>query len=57
MISTVTATPEQVERQWDSLTDWQRDQIRLARSLGKSILVTVADFGEHKAIYSLDVLS
>lgn len=51
----ITATPEQVEKQWDILTQWQRDQVSLARLRGKSLHVTVLDLGVFKVLYSVDV--
>ena len=53
--SVIEATPEQIEKKWDKLTEWQRDQVSLARALGKSLHITVLDLGEFKVLYDVSV--
>ena len=49
------ATPDQVETQWHTLTEWQREQVRQARALGRSLQVTVLDLGDTKVLYDLAI--
>ena len=52
----VSATPEQVEKKWDPLTEWQKSQVRYARALGRPLSVTILSIGEESNIlYDLTV--
>ena len=55
MKSVITATPEQIERAWEELTDWQKEQVILAKALKKSLYVTLLDVGEFKVLYDLSL--
>lgn len=53
---TITATPDQVEKKWDNLTDYQKSQVTLARALHKSLQVEIIDRIEDRILYNLGVI-
>lgn len=57
MLKTIsTQTAEQIERQWHGLTEWHQKQLSLARTLGKSLQVTLLEVGSEKIVYDVAVI-
>lgn len=54
---TIQATPEQVERKYHRLTDWQKKQVQEARTFRKLLNVTVIDIDNlaEKILYDVSV--
>ena len=53
----INATPEQVERKWGALTEWQKDQLTYARAMKKNLAITIIDIdGLEKVLYDVAVM-
>lgn len=50
-------TPEEVEKKFPKLTDWQRGQLDLARVYGKPVSITVIDIEGEEILYEIGVFN
>lgn len=56
IILTTVETPSDVESQWDLLTEWQKCEIAVARTLNKLLDVTIIELPDgRKILYDVKV--